>query len=64
LFGVAWLQRCQRRQEQAFLVHKAEHVGDIAKRQLLIKRIFVRGMSLFRKKVLPHSWCKLTIGGG
>ena len=30
LFGVAWLQRRQRRQELAFPVHKAEHVGDVA----------------------------------
>ena len=37
LFGVARLQRRQRRQELALFVHKAEHVGDIAERQLLVE---------------------------
>ena len=37
LLGVAWLQWCQGRQEMALFIDKAEHVGDIAKRHLLIE---------------------------
>lgn len=44
LLDVARLQRCQRRQELALPVHKAEHVTDIAERQLIIEAVLFGGI--------------------
>jgi len=37
LLGVARLQRRQRRQELALVVHEAEHVDHVAERQLFVE---------------------------
>ena len=42
LLRVARLQRRQRRQELALAVDEAEHVGNIAVRQLLVNRLLAR----------------------
>ena len=44
LLDVARLQRCQLRQELALPVHKAEHVTDIAERQLIIEAVLFGGI--------------------
>ena len=44
LLRVARLQRRQRRPELTLLVHKAEYVGDIADRQLLIEAVLLRSI--------------------
>ena len=44
LLGIARLQRRQRQQEPTLLVHKAEHIGYVAERQLLVERLLARSM--------------------
>jgi hypothetical protein len=41
LLGVARLQRRQRRQELAFLVHEAQHVGHVSERQLFVEGVWL-----------------------
>ena len=38
LLRIAWLQRCQCRQERALTVDEAEYVGHVAEWQLLIEQ--------------------------
>ena len=44
LLGVARLQRRQRQQELALLVHEAEHIDYVAEGQLLVERLLARSM--------------------